>query len=224
MISEKIQSQRKIADWLKETGWKISWDESNNDGYPTFHANTNSKPDILAQKNGYNILIEVKPCTKHSHLLDGIDQTIGYAGEYYAGRSKYYETSENNSEIRIDAFVLSTNYSKDGYLYQEESELKPLDDEYLVRQYDMTEKPITHTATRFLWRQWTKGPVNDFYNTIRAESKANGGKQVPHYRPKVGTLISKIKKSDRQITDEPFLFLNSNSFESMAGDRLYALD
>jgi hypothetical protein len=157
-------------------------------------------------------------------LLDGFNQTIEYAGEYYIGRTKYYKTPKKNNKIKIQAFVLATNYSKSGYLYQEESELRPIDDDYLVRKFDMTEKPITHSVTRLLWREWTKGTAQKHYEILRAESKADGGKDIPGFQPKVGTLIAKKKKSERQLTEEPFLFLNSNSFESMAGENIYALN
>lgn len=205
-MSEKIQVMRSIAQWLTPYGWKTSFNQKNSDNYEIFNANTNSKPDILAQKNGYNVLIEVKTGEDHQDILDGLDQTIKYAGEYYSGRSQYKKLLS----LRINAFVLATKFSPFGYLYSKEAPMGFVPYTYLTESYDMVEKPITHTLTRFLWRSWTKGLAAEHYEELR---RGEASKQViPPPKPYVGILCAKTQASNKQITSMPYLYLNSNNF------------
>lgn len=213
-MSEKIQVMRGIAQWLKPYGWKVSFNQKNEDNYEIFNANTNSKPDLLIQKNGYNILIETKNGEDHQDLLDGLDQTIKYAGEYYSGRSQYKKLIK----IRINAFILATKFSPFGYLYSKESEMGYVPYTYLTETYNMTERPITHTLTRFLWRSWTKGLAAEHYEELR---RGEASKQVePPPKPYVGILCAKIYASTKQVTLIPQFHLNSNNFISANSERM----
>ncbi len=209
-MSEKIQVMRDVADWVKIFGWQPYFNQKNPDGYPIFHANTNSKADLLLQKNRYNILVEIKTGNEHQDILDGVDQTWRYIGEYYSGRAIY---SINNNKIIIDAFVLASKFSKSGYLYVKESNINFLEYTYLTENYQMIEKPITHTTTRFLWRQWEKGFVLDHYERLR---QGNASYNItPPNKPRVGTLVAKVCSVNRQISPIPYLYLNSNNFIRM---------
>ena len=206
-MSEKLQVMRDIAEWVKDYGWTSFFNQKNTDGFDIFHANTNSKADLLLQKNNYNILVEVKPGLEHQDILNGVDQTWRYISEYYSGRAIY---ELNNKRLTIDAFVLATKFSRSGYLYCKESNLNYLEAPSLIELYQILEKPITHTTTRFLWRQWEKGFVLDLAEKLR-RGQANTQVFPPH-KPRIGTLLAQISSVNRQISKMPYLYLNSNNF------------
>jgi len=210
-MSEKIKSMKMISDWLENYGWKVYYNQKNDEGRPTFHANTNSKPDLLIRKDGVNILVEVKKGNKHQDILNGFQQTMEYAGEYYIGRAKYKTKKEKN--LTINAFVLATQYSLSGFLYNDEKQTDWMNNQYLEKEWNIVEKPITHSVTRLMWREWKEGVYSDFYNIQRANRQAEGIK-CPRKEPKVGSLISRVDKKYR-ITEEPYLLLNSNKFSDL---------
>jgi len=209
-LSEKIQIMRDLAEWFKEYGWAPSFNQKTPDGYPVFHANTNAKADLLLTKNDYNVLVEVKSGREHQDILDGMDQVWKYAGEYYSGRAIYFC---NDRKIICNAFVLATKYSRYGYLYANESQLNYLEYGFLSDAFNMIEKPISHSITRFLWRQWEKGLIFDYFERLRA-GKA-GPLVVPPNKPRVGTVLAKTEARTRQIDTMPYLYLNSNEFVPM---------
>ena len=214
-MSEKIQTMRTIAEWLEQDNWKIYYNQKNRENRPTFHANTNSKPDLLATKNNTNILIEAKPGDKHQEILNGYQQTLNYAGEYYIGRANYYKDKEKENQIKIDAVILATKYSQSGFLYNDEQKTNWMKNQYLEKEYNVKEKPATHTITRLLWRQWEKGTPGDYYNTMRINRKGRDI-ECPQNKPRIGTLISRVNKQ-AQVTGEPYLLLNNNIFFDMTG-------
>lgn len=200
-----------LANWLEKYNWKIYYNQKNEDNRPVFHANTNSKPDLLLSKAGINVLVEVKPGNKHQDILDGYQQILEYAGEYHIGRTKYKKEGKEN--IEINAFVLATQYSLSGFLYNDEQETDWMSNDWIEKNENIVEKPITHSVTRLLWRQWEKGIPSDFFNIQRANKLAEGA-QCPNKRPKIGTLLSRVDRNHR-ITGEPHMFLNSNDFSDM---------
>ena len=216
-MSERIDAMRVIADWVEQFGWTAYYNQKNNSGFPVFHSQgTGSKPDILISKGKYNIMIEVKPGHGHKDILDGVDQTIKYAGEYYSGRVTY----KTNTVKNIDAFVLGTRFSPYGYLYGNEADAKNLNYSNLKKLYDMTEKPVTYTATRFLWRTWHKGLAAKYYENIRI---GNSNSLRPPSKPSVGIMVSKIMASTGNISKDPYLYLNTNKFCPIQYDEIYGL-
>ncbi len=218
-MTEKIETMRKISDWLKKYNWEVFYNQKNNDGYPKFSANSNSKPDLLIRKNNYNILIEIKPCEKHQDILNGIEQTLKYAGQYYTGRIKYKNPEKENQKLKINAFLLGTNYSMFGYLYSDESDINYLNMNYLGKNKNQTEKPISHTVTRILWRLWEKGLGIKYYENIR-RGKSNN--TLPLNKPKIGTLLAKTKHDSYQVSNQPYFYLNSNHFVPGGCEEIYA--
>ncbi len=216
-MSEITQIQRDLAEWVTNYGWKVYYNQRNSDGYPTFHANTNAKPDLLLSKHGYNILTEVKIGRKHQDILNGFDQIIKYTGEYYTGRVQY----TNPNPIRINAFTFATKYSQNGYLYADESKLNYMEHGYLSERQDMTEKPITHTVTRFLWRQWEKGLAFDHYSELRRGMSAGIS---PPPKPYIGVILAKTIHSTHEVPLMPYLYLNSNHFIPMGASFQLFLD
>jgi hypothetical protein len=213
-MSEKIQVMRDLATWVTLYGWKVYYDQKNTDDYPTFNANTNSKSDILLTKNNYSVMVEVKPGNEHHDLLDGFDQILKYAGEYYSGRVNY----KTKITKKINAFVLATKYSRNGYLYSNESKVGYIDyTGFLAQEYNMTERPATHTFTRMLWRQWEKGLAFEYYSKLR-QGISKEIYSLPK-KPYVGVLIAKTL-ANRQIDLEPYLYLNSNIFVPMGKNEI----
>jgi len=213
-MSEIIKSMGMLANWIEKHNWKIYYNQKNKDGRPVFHANTNSKPDMLLKKNSANILVEVKKGNKHQDILNGYQQTMEYAGEYYIGRTNY--NIENKENLEINAFVLATQYSLSGFLYNDEKQTSWMNNEWIEREHNLVEKPITHSVTRLMWREWKEGAYSDFYNIQRANKLAEGIK-CPSKEPKVGSLICRVNKKHK-VTGEPYLLLNSNKFSDMTQD------
>jgi len=207
-MSERDWVMRRLADWIKKNGWQVYYNQKNDD-YPVFRANTNSKPDLLITKNNYNIMIEVKNGQEHQDILNGFDQTIKYAGEYYTGRIRYKTVNQEN--IPINAFLLATDTSHNGYLYANESELNYLTYGWLTETYNMIEKPITHTLTRLLWRTWQKGLACKTYELLR---QGNKNIKLPK-KPFIGVLLSKTLASTNETSIEPYAYMNSNEFISL---------
>ncbi|MFH2110395.1 MAG: hypothetical protein ABIJ47_03930 [Candidatus Bathyarchaeota archaeon] len=217
-MSEKLQVMRDIATWILPHRWNVYYNQRNADGYPTFTADTNSRPDMMITKKNYSILIEVKPCSEHQDLLNGYDQLLKYAGEYYSGRVTY----KTNITRNINAFALATKYSRNGYLYSNEANTGFVDYVgYLAQHLNMTEKPITFLFTRMLWRQWEKGYAFEHYSKLR-QGESREINRLPK-KPYVGVLTAKIL-SNRQIESTPYLYLNSNKFIPLNLDELYLFE
>lgn len=217
-ISEKLQAMRDLAMWVAPCGWKVYYNQKNADGYPPFSANTNSRPDVLITKDSYGVLVEVKLGDEHLDLLNGFDQLLRYIGEYYSGRVTY----KTNMTRKIDAFVLATKHSRDGYLYGNESKTGYVDyTGYLAQQHNMTERPVTHTLTRMLWRQWEKGLAFEYYSRLR-RGESREIHSLPK-KPRIGVLIAKTL-TNRQIEPQPYLYLNTNNFVPLNCDEIYQFE
>jgi len=220
---EKIQIMRFLGDWFEDYGWITYFNQKNPDGFPVFHANTNSKPDLLLRKNNYNLGVEVKAGEDHQDILNGIDQILKYVGEYYSGRVNY-RLGGGGGLQSLDGFLLATRYSKDGFLYENEANVGYLDyTGYLAKEKNMTEKPITHSLTRFLWRQWESGLGFKYYNKIR-RGVAKKETTLPSKKPKVGVIVAKTDKDTKQVSNQPYLFLNSNEFVPMGCKEIFCLE
>lgn len=219
---EKIEVMRILGDWFRKFGWTVYFNQKNPDDYMVFHANSNSKPDILLEKNGYHVLVEAKEGEKHQDLLNGIDQLFRYAGEYYTGRRKYFLDPSHKTDIPIDAICLATNFSRSGYLYGDEDSVGYLKHGYLAREKDLIEKPTTHSLTRFVWRQWEKGYVIKHFRNIR-NGKASNEVVLPE-KPYIGTIMAKTEKQNRQVSNDPYMFLNSNEFAPMKYNKIFCFE
>jgi hypothetical protein len=220
-MGEKIQSMRKLADWISEYDWEVYYNQKNKSGYDIFRG-PSKKPDLLLKKNGYNVLVEVKPGTKHKQILDGYQKTIDYAGQYWTGRQTDYYRDGKDESLEIDAFVLATQYSMDGFLYQKEQRTNTLDySGYLAKKHDMDEYGITHTATRLMWREWEKGHNVDYFRDLRRSTNTQVRMKQ---KPKVGCLVSKVDQETKAATLEPHFFLNSNNFVPLGVEQIYAFN
>ncbi len=120
------------------------------------------------------------------------------------------------------AFVLATQYSMDGFLYQKEQRTNTLDySGYLAKKHDMDEYGITHTATRLMWREWEKGHTVDYFRDLR---RSRNTQVTMKQKPKVGCLVSKVDQETKAATLEPHFFLNSNNFVPLGVEQIYAFN
>lgn len=218
-MGEQIETMRKLADWIENYGWKVYYNQKNKSGYDTFHG-PSCKPDLLLTKNGYRVMVEVKKGHEHQDLLNGFQETLDYAGKYWTGRTTGYYRNGRDEDLDIDAFVLATQYSIDGFLYQKEQNTRTLDySGYLSKKKGMDEYASTHTITRYMWREWEDGKYTDYFRDLRRSQKQN---VAMRQKPKVGTLVSKVDYETKAPTTEPYFYLNSNKFVNLEWSDIYA--
>jgi len=221
IMSEKVETMRKLADWIETFEWTVYYNQKNKDGYEVFHG-PSSKPDMLIRNNGYNVLVEVKTGSSHQDILNGYQQTLDYAGKYWSGRTSEYYRDDKDEELKIDAFVLATKYSIDGYLYGKEQNTNTIDySGYLAKEKHMDEYPITHTVNRMMWREWESGKYSDYFRDLRRD---RSNSVLTRDKPKVGTLVSKVDAETKQSTVEPHFYLNSNQFVPAEVNQIYAFN
>lgn len=211
-MNENLIISKDISGWLMRYDWTCYLNQKNNFGLPIFHTEGGgSKCDLIAKKANLTLGIEIKVGDAFQNILDGFQQTIEYAGEYYGGDIEY---QINNKTIDIDSFLIATKYSPNGFLYANDNEFKTLNlaNEFLTG-FDVGEKPITFTFTRLLWRMWNKGSVRDYYEQRRIGNKTNG--RIPTRCPKIGILVARIKRSTQEISNEPWQYVNNNIFQNL---------
>lgn len=218
-MGEKLETMRKLADWIENYGWKVYYNQKNKSGYETFHG-PSTKPDLLLTKNGYRVMVEVKKGHEHQDLLDGFQETLEYAGKYWTGRATGYHRQDRDEDLDIDAFVLATQYSIDGILWQKEQNGSTLDySGYLSRNKGIDEYPSAHTLTRLMWREWENGKYTDYFRDLRRSQKQTVGMRQ---KPKVGSLLSKVDSDTKAPTTEPHMYLNPNDFVNLKWSDIYA--
>lgn len=135
-----------LSDWIKG---KIFWEKKNEYGYPTFQCDHLERPDILVIRDKFSIAIEVKHASNLSNVLDGSSQTLRYARDnltFYA----------DHEIVTPDAYVLATQYSIQGHLFNFEKKKVPPSEgrDYAARmgEIPLSEFRYTFMALRDLWR------------------------------------------------------------------------
>jgi len=84
---------------------------------------------------------------------------------------------------------------------------------------NMSEKPITFTINRLLWRNWHSGLASEHFENIR-RGQAQKNLVLPR-KPYIGTMIAKTEATTGQTTPEPYLYLNNNKFIPIGYDKIY---
>jgi len=115
-----------IWDWLKTKGENVEeiyFNRKNKLGWKTFFVKgIQKKPDfIICINNGWGlkyIAIEVKSCDKSKNILDA-NKILDY-WSYYVKKETQYYLEENKQEIKIEYFLIATDNSKKGYLFENE--------------------------------------------------------------------------------------------------------
>jgi hypothetical protein len=113
-----------IWDWLKTKSnsvVEIYFNRENKIGWGNFIVKGNQrKPDFIVKTdNGYGIeyiAIEIKSADKSKDVLDA-HKILDYWNNYIKGETKYYI---DNQEIKIKHFLIATDSSPKGYLFEKE--------------------------------------------------------------------------------------------------------
>ena len=138
------RAEKILIEWLKEKAEfieEIYLNRKNGLGLKCFSVRGDlRKPDILIKINqGFGdkyIAIEVKPANKSKDILRA-KKIVDYYFNYVTNKAAYFV---ENEEIIIEHFLVATDKSKDGYLFEDESILDNLGD---------SKKKGKHEAVRF---------------------------------------------------------------------------
>lgn len=110
-----------LSSWYKSYGWKVLQNKKNDNNNPEFHVTGESikKPDIIGiTPLGYKIVQEVKTGEKSLPLRQG-SKLLQYFTNYHDGKTTYLDETFN--PMKIDYFVIATNYSPAGHLKRDEA-------------------------------------------------------------------------------------------------------
>ena len=154
-----IEEQGKIilTSWLNEYNIQVYWEHQNQYKYPTFKTKgtTREKPDLLLQSPSSKqwVAIEVKPVMGSE--IRKAKKIIHYLEQAEKKETKYFV---DNKEVHPTIFLVATENSKHGYLFEKETHYKTL------------------SATKAeLWGvpQTEYNRTHDFYRTLIAEWKTS---------------------------------------------------
>ena len=156
LVPKEARIKEKIGVWLADYGCLIYDERKNprNSKWGIFNVENavHGRPDLVVRCGLKGsvfryVAIEVKPCYKHKDLLDGFDAVLKYFCDHCFG-AKYNVCGE---PIEIHAFVLATNFSPQGYLWEDEKENPPTRVKGGRGGWDC--RLTTFTFVRLLWRQ-----------------------------------------------------------------------
>lgn len=217
-IPRKSEAQVKdeLGTWLEGKGCLI-FDERPNKRHPNWgtfrvaNIHRGKKPDLLiltSYQGGQKVrerqyvAIEVKPCFKHIDLLNGFDAVLDYFSDCCWG-ARYFVGQER---VSIAAFVLATNFSREGYLFKEEKKFHYR----VVERGGWPAFPMTFTVSRLLWRQ-RDNIRKRILQAIEAPRTLRRVTQpeVPLEIPEVGVLV---RHPDDQRADDVLLMLSENPY------------
>ena len=128
-LKGEAQSEIIIWDWLKNSSFKgkdieqIYFQQKNLVSAPTFQVkgSNGEKPDMVLKINdGYYIkyaAVEVKHAKNKRNVINAQKILSKYYDGYIKDKSKYFI---NNKEIKIDYFLVATEFSKKGRLFEKE--------------------------------------------------------------------------------------------------------
>ncbi len=120
----------------------------------------NKKPDIIIHTKkqplqGY-IALEIKNGNKAKNLYDSTKIITKYIKHYQDKETEYFI---NDKPIEIKAFVVATQYSKEGYLLRDEEKMQQPNDQWRKQLSEEGIHPSfeynrTHQFVRQLWGFW----------------------------------------------------------------------
>lgn len=147
----------RLSQWLRSAGADVYWDRDHSYGWGTFDPGSAARPDLLVMGPGRNYAIEVKPGDESSAIHDALPQLVNYWEMVIDGESEYRVDGQS---VSIDAFLLATNNSPAGRLYDGEGESDVLRTGYSegrqkavsVGQVPAREFNATERVIRAVWR------------------------------------------------------------------------
>ena len=205
---EHIETKRKLIKWIKDQSDCFIYTDSKQsgaDGTFMVKGTLGSKPDLLITKlidgHKWNIAVEVKP-GQSSKLTDAMFQCIKYAGQYVNEDANYVVDGEI---LHIHDFVVATDNSDLGFLYDKESFLGP--ESFVKGEFiSITEKPMTYLYWRIMLRLWKEEVKNYLNKTELLNTKP----------PRVGILVSELIEDFRGVrnTNLPVI-ITDNSMKKL---------
>lgn len=161
-----------LWDWLKTKGIAVIdvyFNRANKVGWKTFSVKgIQRKPDFIIEiDNGYGreyIAVEVKSSNNSKDILDA-HKIIDYWGRYVKKETAYYIKEQS---IKIKHFVIATDNSPKGYLFDDETLLDNLADTSSKSKHYIAsigliprfEGNRTFEFVRFLWNLYGKVRIN----------------------------------------------------------------
>jgi len=184
-----------LWDWLKVSSFyvnKIYFNRKNVLNAEVFTTiGINKKPDFIINGNfGYGeeyIAVEIKDNKKRRNVLDAGKILDIYYFNYATNKTKYFI---NSKEIKLDYFLVATQDSKKGYLYENETFVKAEESKNESKKYvanlgiiPKIEGNETHQYVRGLWSSINRlMDVNVFIN-----------------KPAIGILISENERPKMMV-------------------------
>ena len=148
--------QLELSEWLQhETDSDVFWGENPEGEFGRFgYAGLDDRPDMLITGT-LNVVTEVKDGTDSAGIYDAMSQLHRYWKAYeYDDASVHID----GDAVHIDAFVLATQFSKDGHLFKPEREqghretYDPQSEGWNKTQRPQFEHARTEAIPRIQWR------------------------------------------------------------------------
>lgn len=154
---EEDKVRLELSRWFKNSGADVYWDRDHSYGWGTFDPGTAARPDLIVMAENKNYALEVKPGGDSSKIHDALPQLVNYWVDVVDGKANYTVAGKR---VEIDAFLLATDNSPMGRLYQSEGESDVLRSDFSegrmravsVGQLPQKEFNATERIVRALWR------------------------------------------------------------------------
>ena len=156
-----------LWDWLKTKGENIKevyFNRINKLNWKTFFVKgkNKKKPDFIIElKNKKYCAVEIKNSAKSKNIIDA-NKIVDYFKFYVTKETEYY-LFEKLEKIDISFFLIATNESPKGYLFQDEKLINNLESKSESKLYitkigliPKYEGNRTFEFIRFLWNNYSK--------------------------------------------------------------------
>lgn len=157
-VPPEDEAKHDLTEWLHENGLSVFWEKDNPFDYPTFRINNvRERPDLVIEGEEVTLAVEMKDASSKSNVYDALFQLARYWQRYAGGAHEYLAEGQT---IGIDGFVVGTQYSSTGHLYEQEVETILPAENYgdgrrraiRIGELPGCEYNMTEQFTRLLWR------------------------------------------------------------------------
>lgn len=166
-VAPEDAAKHELTEWLQQDGLTVYWEKDNAFNYPTFRIeNVRERPDLVIEGEDITVAVEMKDASSKSNVYDSLFQLHRYWRHYSTDAHQYVAEGR---PIDIDGFVVGTQYSLSGHLYENDVEtILPAENygdgrkrairigELPSCEYNMTEQFI-----RLLWRGAKRSDVSN---------------------------------------------------------------
>jgi len=155
-LTPEDEVKEQLTKWLIENGCRVYWEKKNKNNHPIFKTKYVHKPDLLVLGKFNTAAVEVKTGDSKSNIYNGVVDCFDY-WIHYLNQQKYFI---NSTEIYIHNFVVATENSINGHLYNDNFESCLVTEKFNdTRQHAINngelprvEFNMTEQSTRILWR------------------------------------------------------------------------